>query len=152
MIMEWRKLSQQVCWHSLVSLMSSELSSQGGSLIVWIHATCSSSITDFVDSHSSCCHQFSFSTMHPSTLVFVSFYGLDWVATVPPTLILCRIVLGKSALYSCLWLGICGAPDRCINRCNWCSCSSRKARGLRSCVLYLSCNVSCRCLCGATHS
>ncbi len=35
-----------------------------------------------------------FSTMHPSTLVFVIFYGLDWVATVPPTVMLCRTVLG----------------------------------------------------------
>jgi predicted MFS family arabinose efflux permease len=35
-----------------------------------------------------------FSSVHPSTLVFVIFYGLDWVATVPPTLILCRMVLG----------------------------------------------------------
>ena len=35
-----------------------------------------------------------FSTVHASTLVFVIFYGLDWVATVPPTLVLSRIVLG----------------------------------------------------------
>jgi len=35
-----------------------------------------------------------FSTLHPSTLVFVIFYGLDWVATVPPTIALCRTVLG----------------------------------------------------------
>ena len=35
-----------------------------------------------------------FSTVHPSTLVFVIFYGLDWVATVPPTILLCRKVLG----------------------------------------------------------
>ena len=35
-----------------------------------------------------------FSTMHPSTLVFIIFYGLDWVATVPPTIMLCRTVLG----------------------------------------------------------
>ncbi len=35
-----------------------------------------------------------FSSVHPSTLVFVIFYGLDWVATVPPTLILSRMVLG----------------------------------------------------------
>jgi predicted MFS family arabinose efflux permease len=27
---------------------------------------------------------------HPSILVFVIFYGLDWVATVPPTIALCR--------------------------------------------------------------
>ena len=35
-----------------------------------------------------------FSTIHTSTLVFVIFYGLDWVATVPPTILLCRTVLG----------------------------------------------------------
>ena len=35
-----------------------------------------------------------FSTMHVSTLVFVIFYGLDWVATVPPTVMLCRAILG----------------------------------------------------------
>ena len=35
-----------------------------------------------------------FATVHTSTLVFVIFYGLDWVATVPPTLLLCRQVLG----------------------------------------------------------
>jgi MFS family permease len=35
-----------------------------------------------------------FNTVHPSTLVFVIFYGLDWVATVPPTIMLCRTVLG----------------------------------------------------------
>jgi MFS family permease len=29
-------------------------------------------------------------TAHPSLLVFVVFYGLDWVATVPPTIALCR--------------------------------------------------------------
>jgi predicted MFS family arabinose efflux permease len=35
-----------------------------------------------------------FRSVHPSTLVFVIFYGLDWVATVPPTVILCRRVIG----------------------------------------------------------
>jgi len=35
-----------------------------------------------------------FRTVHPSTLVFVIFYGLDWVATVPPTIMLCRAVAG----------------------------------------------------------
>jgi predicted MFS family arabinose efflux permease len=27
---------------------------------------------------------------HPSMLIFILFYGLDWVATVPPTIALCR--------------------------------------------------------------
>ena len=31
----------------------------------------------------------------PSTWVFIIFYGLDWVATVPPTVALCREVFGK---------------------------------------------------------
>ncbi len=35
-----------------------------------------------------------FASVHPSTLVFVIFYGLDWVATVPPTIMLCRTILG----------------------------------------------------------
>ena len=35
-----------------------------------------------------------FSSLHASTLVFIIFYGLDWVATVPPTIVLCRKVLG----------------------------------------------------------
>ena len=38
--------------------------------------------------------QILFATVHPSTLVFVIFYGLDWVATVPPTILLCRNILG----------------------------------------------------------
>jgi len=29
-------------------------------------------------------------------MVFVIFYGLDWVATVPPTIMLCRAVLGPT--------------------------------------------------------
>ncbi|QFZ17117.1 MFS transporter [Saccharothrix syringae] len=36
-------------------------------------------------------------SVHPSMLVFIVFYGLDWVATVPPTVALCREVFGASA-------------------------------------------------------
>ena len=32
--------------------------------------------------------------VHPSLFVFIVFYGLDWVATVPPTVALCRIHFG----------------------------------------------------------
>ncbi len=32
---------------------------------------------------------------HPSMLVFIIFYGLDWVATVPPTVALCREYYGE---------------------------------------------------------
>ena len=49
-----------------------------------------------------------FSTMHPSTLVFVIFYGLDWVATVPPTIMLCRSVLGTqraTVVYGWVFVG-----------------------------------------------
>lgn len=33
-------------------------------------------------------------TVQPSMLVFIVFYGLDWVATVPPTVALCRKIFG----------------------------------------------------------
>jgi MFS family permease len=49
-----------------------------------------------------------FSTLHPSTLVFVIFYGLDWVATVPPTIMLCRSVLGTqraTVVYGWVFVG-----------------------------------------------
>jgi MFS family permease len=36
------------------------------------------------------------SSPHPSMLVFVIFYGLDWVATVPPTVALAREVFGPA--------------------------------------------------------
>lgn len=35
--------------------------------------------------------------VHPSMVVFIVFYGLDWVATVPPTLALCRQYFGDRA-------------------------------------------------------
>jgi sugar phosphate permease len=35
-------------------------------------------------------------TVHPSILVFIIFYGLDWVATVPPTIALCRQHFGAN--------------------------------------------------------
>ncbi len=34
-------------------------------------------------------------TVHPSMLAFVVVYGLDWVATVPPTVALCRDAFGE---------------------------------------------------------
>ena len=37
----------------------------------------------------------------PSTWVFVIFYGLDWVATVPPTIVLCRNYFGAQYARSC---------------------------------------------------
>lgn len=35
-------------------------------------------------------------SVQPSMLAFILFYGLDWVATVPPTMALCRRVYGTS--------------------------------------------------------
>jgi MFS family permease len=35
-------------------------------------------------------------TIHPSMVIFILFYGLDWVATVPPTVTLCREYFGAS--------------------------------------------------------
>ncbi|GAB4052136.1 MFS transporter [Catellatospora paridis] len=41
---------------------------------------------------------------HPSMLVFILFYGLDWVATVPPTIALCRQHFGASAAIVFGWV------------------------------------------------
>jgi predicted MFS family arabinose efflux permease len=49
-----------------------------------------------------------FSSIEASTLVFVIFYGLDWVATVPPTIMLCRAILGPqraSGVYGWVFVG-----------------------------------------------
>jgi MFS family permease len=35
--------------------------------------------------------------MHVNMLAFILFYGLDWVATVPPTIALCRSAFGERA-------------------------------------------------------
>jgi sugar phosphate permease len=43
-------------------------------------------------------------TAHPSMLVFIIFYGLDWVATVPPTVALCRELFGASGAVVFGWV------------------------------------------------
>ncbi len=43
-------------------------------------------------------------TAHPSMLVFILFYGLDWVATVPPTVTLCREYFGESGAVVFGWV------------------------------------------------
>jgi MFS family permease len=40
----------------------------------------------------------------PSTWVFVVFYGLDWVATVPPTIVLCRNYFGARSAVVFGWV------------------------------------------------
>ena len=36
-------------------------------------------------------------SVHPPMLFFIVFYGLDWVATVPPTIALCREYYGEDS-------------------------------------------------------
>ncbi|GAA0365327.1 MFS transporter [Microbispora corallina] len=43
-------------------------------------------------------------TAHPSMLVFIVFYGLDWVATVPPTVALCRKIFGTEGAVVFGWV------------------------------------------------
>lgn len=43
-------------------------------------------------------------TTEPSMLVFIIFYGLDWVATVPPTVALCRTIYGKDGAVVFGWV------------------------------------------------
>ena len=45
-------------------------------------------------------------TVHPSLFVFIVFYGLDWVATVPPTVALCRQHFGIETVGRGLRLGV----------------------------------------------
>lgn len=43
-------------------------------------------------------------TVHPSMLLFIVVYGLDWVATVPPTAALCREVFGEQGTIVFGWV------------------------------------------------
>lgn len=43
-------------------------------------------------------------TAEPSMLVFIIFYGLDWVATVPPTVALCRKIYGADGAVVFGWV------------------------------------------------
>jgi MFS family permease len=43
-------------------------------------------------------------TAHPSMLLFILFYGLDWVATVPPTVALCREHFGEKGAVVFGWV------------------------------------------------
>ena len=43
-------------------------------------------------------------TVHPSMVLFIVFYGLDWVATVPPTIALCREHYGESSAIVFGWV------------------------------------------------
>jgi MFS family permease len=44
------------------------------------------------------------STVHPSIVLFVVVYGLDWVATVPPTVAICREVFGSAGTIVFGWV------------------------------------------------
>ncbi|CAM5284427.1 hypothetical protein STENM327S_02660 [Streptomyces tendae] len=43
-------------------------------------------------------------SVHPPMLFFIVFYGLDWVATVPPTLALCREHYGDDSAIVFGWV------------------------------------------------
>jgi predicted MFS family arabinose efflux permease len=43
-------------------------------------------------------------SVHPSIVAFVVIYGLDWVATVPPTVALCRELFGASGTVVFGWV------------------------------------------------
>ncbi|WP_233507164.1 MFS transporter [Spongiactinospora gelatinilytica] len=43
-------------------------------------------------------------TAEPSMLIFIIFYGLDWVATVPPTVALCRAAYGQDGAVVFGWV------------------------------------------------
>lgn len=70
----------------------------------------------------------------PSTWVFVIFYGLDWVATVPQTIVSCRNYFGTSAPGG-VRLGLRVAPPRCRDRCGRGRQTAGPPGRLRPCVL-----------------
>lgn len=43
-------------------------------------------------------------SVHPPMIFFIVFYGLDWVATVPPTLALCREQYGEDSAIVFGWV------------------------------------------------
>jgi predicted MFS family arabinose efflux permease len=43
-------------------------------------------------------------SVHPSMVVFIVVYGLDWVATVPPTVVLCRRLFGDQGTIVFGWV------------------------------------------------
>jgi predicted MFS family arabinose efflux permease len=43
-------------------------------------------------------------TVHPSMVLFIVVYGLDWVATVPPTVVMCRRVFGDRSTIVFGWV------------------------------------------------
>lgn len=42
--------------------------------------------------------------IHPSMIMFIVVYGLDWVATVPPTVVLCRRIFGAQGTIVFGWV------------------------------------------------
>ena len=42
--------------------------------------------------------------VHPNLFLFIVFYGLDWVATVPPTAALCREIFGENGTIVFGWV------------------------------------------------
>jgi predicted MFS family arabinose efflux permease len=43
-------------------------------------------------------------SVHPPMVLFIVFYGLDWVATVPPTIALCREHYGENSAIVFGWV------------------------------------------------
>ena len=59
------------------------------------------------------CRRCSLRTPTPSTWVFILFYGLDWVATVPPTVALCRRYFADAAPIVFGWVFAAHQLGRC---------------------------------------
>jgi MFS family permease len=73
-------------------------------------------------------------TVHPSMVVFVVVYGLDWVATVPPTVVVCRQLFGDRGTVVFGWVFVRIAPAR---RSGGCPCGRGHPRLVRELHLRL---------------
>ena len=61
-------------------------------------------------------------TVHPSLFVFIVFYGLDWVATVPPTVALCRQHFGierSGVVFGWVFAATWSAPGSAASFAGW---------------------------------
>ncbi|MFI6740995.1 hypothetical protein ACIBI9_49435 [Nonomuraea sp. NPDC050451] len=73
--------------------------------------------------------------VEPSLWIFIVFYGLDWVATVPPTVALCREHFGPQRATAVFgWVFAAWRPGSLRRRCaSWlppaCSCCRPRDRG-----------------------
>ena len=91
----------RACWPWSGSSTSPARSPPAGSPTGSTRGCCCWPTTGCAGCRWSCCRPLFGADLHASMLAFIVFYGLDWVATVPPTMALCREHLRRRRARSC---------------------------------------------------